>query len=45
MKITPSLENEGANFALFITEKSAKIFASGQTFVVKLIRSKQIKAK
>ena len=31
MKIAPSLENEGANFALFIAEKGAKISASGQT--------------
>ena len=30
-KIAPSHKNEGANFALFITDKSAKISASGQT--------------
>ena len=30
MKIAPSCENEGANFALFIAENSAKISASGQ---------------
>ena len=29
--IAPSRENEGAIFALFIAEKSAKISASGQT--------------
>ena len=33
MKIAPSLENEGANFALFIARNSAKISASGQTCV------------
>ena len=31
MKIAPSLENEGANFALFIARNSAKISVSGQT--------------
>ena len=31
MKIAPSHKNEGANFALFIANKSAKISASGQT--------------
>ena len=31
MKFAPLCENEGANFALFIAEKSAKISASGQT--------------
>ena len=31
VKIAPSRENEGANFALFTAEKSAKISASGQT--------------
>ena len=31
MKFAPSRENEGANFALFIAKKSAKISASGQT--------------
>ena len=29
--IAPSRKNEGANFALFIAEKGAKISASGQT--------------
>ena len=31
IKFAPSRENEGANFALFIAEKSAKISVSGQT--------------
>ena len=29
-KLAPSCENEGANFALFIAEKGAKISACGQ---------------
>ena len=31
IKFAPSRENEGANFALFIGNKSAKISPSGQT--------------
>ena len=31
IKFASSRENEGANFALFIAEKSVKISASGQT--------------